>query len=174
MKEIWKDIPNYKGLYQASNLGNIRSLHYRRTNKIKQLAYRINHKGYLDTHIKNKRKTIHRLVAETFIPNPNNLPQINHIDGNKLNNNITNLEWCDNGKNQKHAYRLGLQHSKKGVNHSRCRKVNQYDLDGNFIKTWSYIKEASDCLNIHHSNIISCCKGLYKKTGNYIWRYADK
>lgn len=177
MQEIWKDIKNYEGCYQVSNLGRVRSLNYKQTKQIKELSYRVNHKGYIDVHLskngKSKRIVIHRLVAQTFIPNPNALPQINHIDGNKQNNNTTNLEWCNNSENQKHAYKKGLQLKKIGVNNPNHKKLNQYDLQGNYIKTWDYIKQASDSFNIPHSNIINCCRKTYKTAGGFIWRYAD-
>lgn len=178
MQEIWKDVVGYEGLYKVSNLGNVISLNYRKTNKPKKLSYNVNHKGYLDVHLtKNrtsKHKIIHRLVALAFIPNPNNLPQINHIDGNKQNNNVNNLEWCDNSQNQKHAYKLGLKKKLFGIDSPKHTKIYQYDLNGNFIKTWNYIKEASETLNICQSNISLCCIGSYKSAGGYIWRYANK
>lgn len=177
MQEIWKDVKGYEGLYQVSNFGRVRSLNYKHTKNVKELAYRINHKGYIDVHLskngKSKHLVVHRLVAKTFIPNPNNLPQINHIDGNKQNNRIDNLEWCNNSENLKHAYKLNLRLKKQGVNHHNCKKVNQYDLNGNFIKTWDFIKQANVELKIPHSNIVCCCRGLYKKAGGFIWRYAD-
>lgn len=114
--EEWKDIQGYEGLYQVSNLGRVKSL-YRlnsRGQKIKGkiLKYSINPKGYAIVILcKNgitKTISVHRLVAIHFIENPNNLNVINHIDGNKINNNITNLEWCTQSENVKHAYRTGL------------------------------------------------------------------
>ena len=91
-------------------------------------------------------KRVHRLVAEAFIPNPNNYPQVNHIDGNKLNNKVENLEWCTNEYNMKEACRLGLRDHiyKKGKEHCRSVKVNQYDLQGNFIKTWYCVKRSEE------------------------------
>ena len=102
--EIIKDYPNYK----VSSLGNVINI---TTNKKLKPSTR---KEYLRVALYRDRKrhfkSLHRLVAEAFIPNPNDLPQINHIDGNKQNNNVNNLEWCDNSYNQLHAWRLGLQH----------------------------------------------------------------
>ena len=128
MKEIWKDIPEYEGLYQASNLGKIKSLkritkkEYRNNRIVKERIMKgtKNQDGYLKVHFKNKEKNIdkglfiHRLVAKAFIPNPDNLPQINHIDGNKLNNKVENLEWCTNLYNQQHAWKNGLHKAKRG------------------------------------------------------------
>ena len=105
--ENWKDVPGYEGLYQISNLGNVKSLY---SNKI--LKPSIDKYGYTRfSATKDKiQKTliIHRLVAKLFIPNPNNLPQVNHKDGNKKNNCKNNLEWCTDSDNKKHAYKTGL------------------------------------------------------------------
>lgn len=109
VEEIWKDILEFKGQYQVSNLGNVRSLIRNKILKPAKISNnRINSTGYYVVNLKGKLYYIHRLVAETFIPNPNKLPQVNHIDGNKLNNCIDNLEWCTNSENIKHAYRTGL------------------------------------------------------------------
>ena len=102
MKEIWKDIPEYEGLYQVSNLGNVRSLNYNRTGEIKLLKQG-NVNGYkvviLYKDGKKKNYLVHRLVAIAFLPNPNNLPIINHKDENPSNNNVNNLEWCTQAYN---------------------------------------------------------------------------
>lgn len=119
MKEIWKNIKGYENSYQVSNLGNVRSLTRKintfngfRTTKGKLLKPLITNRNYyrvcLKSHQKNKYCFIHRLVAEAFIPNPNNYPVINHIDGNTLNNSVSNLEWCTQSHNVKEAYRIGL------------------------------------------------------------------
>ena len=121
--EIWKDIEGYEGLYQVSNLGRVKSIYgwcgNRFVKRTKILKLKINNKGYTKVYLyKNKKSKmffVHRLVAMAFVPNPNNLPQVNHKDGNKLNNSIGNLEWCTCSENIKHAYKTGLKHY---VNHT--------------------------------------------------------
>ena len=119
-KEIWKPIKDFESSYEVSNLGNVRSIdryvEYIGTNqthkkmnmkqfkKGKILIPALHKNGYFFVALPKKQKSIHRLVAETFIPNPNNLPQINHKDGNKKNNNVKNLEWCNQSYNTQHAY----------------------------------------------------------------------
>lgn len=118
MQEIWKDIKNYEGIYQVSNLGRVRSLTRKvktfngfRTTKGQLLKPLKTNRNYFRVDLKqnqqNKYVFIHRLVAETFIPNPNNYPVINHIDGNTSNNAVSNLEWCTQSHNIKEAYRVG-------------------------------------------------------------------
>lgn len=123
MNELWKDIKGYEGLYKVSNYGRVKSMsRYRKgiNNKLVLLKDKILKsnddcsKGYLVVSLskenKHKNYKIHRLVAETFIPNPNNYPQVNHIDGDKHNNNINNLEWCSCKQNIKHAWENGLNY----------------------------------------------------------------
>ena len=97
-KQIWKEIPNYEGKYQVSNTGKVRSLNYKRTGKTKILKIREDKNGYtvvtLTKNSKKKTYSVHRLVAQAFIPNPNDLPEVNHKDENPANNFYTNLEWC--------------------------------------------------------------------------------
>lgn len=97
-KQYWRDIPNYEGKYQVSNTGRVRSLNYGRTGKIKVLKQGTKDNGYKVVVIykngKRKKYLVHRLVAQAFIPNPNNYPIINHKDENKTNNAVWNLEWC--------------------------------------------------------------------------------
>ena len=114
---------DYEGLYEVSNTGKVRSLDkYDRCGRFKKgivLSNCDNGNGYMVVYLKRdtKRKTkcVHRLVAEVFIDNPNNLPEVNHIDGNKQNNHVDNLEWCTTSENIKHAYRIGLNYPRKGV-----------------------------------------------------------
>lgn len=180
--EIWKDIKGYEGLYQASNLGNIKSLkreHYIPTinKKIWILKEKILKQGlgkdgykYVVLTKNNFRKTykVHKLVMLTFSKTQKRRTFINHLDGNKQNNDISNLEWCTNSENIRHAYNNNLIDITK-----KCKKINQYDLEGNFIKQWNSMKEAGEKLNICRQNISMCCRGLRKKTNNYVWRYAN-
>lgn len=185
MKEIWNDIKGYEGLYQVSNFGNIKSLYgwnagskkYFKRNLI--MKPKISNTGYYNIVLhKNKlSKTynVHRLVAETFIPNIENKETVNHKDGNKLNNCINNLEWATRSENQLHAYNIGLQKpnktmlNKKGKLNPLSKKVIQYDLNGNFIKEYSSYTEATQQTNINH--IGDCCNGKIKRAGKYIWKW---
>jgi hypothetical protein len=171
MKEIWKDVVGYEGKYQISNLGRIKSL--KGTQKIKKST--INNRGYRLTLLGYKpRKSfyIHRLVAQAFIPNPNNYPQVNHIDGNKLNNCVDNLEWCSQLDNIRHAYRNGLIPISKNF---KAKPVYQYDKKGFVIKKWNCVSDAEKELGICKSSICACCKHKYgfKTAGGYKWEYVN-
>ena len=125
--EEWKEIKGFEGVYAVSNYGNVKRLeHYKRCGEKGQtfLEERIvrqykNFRGYYRVHLsrrgKNHMRFVHRLVAEAFIPNDEKKPQVNHIDGNKENNNVTNLEWVTNQENNIHAFDIGLKQGKKVV-----------------------------------------------------------
>lgn len=121
MDEIWKDIKGYENKYQISNKGRVRNLTYKRQKVPKVLKPFSTYRGYYRVSLfrNNRRKDvfIHRLVALTFIPNPNNYPVINHKNGNKSDNRIENLEWCTQSENVKHAYNTGLRKKYFGANH---------------------------------------------------------
>lgn len=128
--EVWKSIKEIP-TYMVSNLGNIKSLNYKRTGKEHVLKQNINGRGYyyVNISIKNKYKNllIHREVAKAFIPNNDETLDINHIDGNKLNNNVENLEWCTRSENIKHAYKNGLKKANDGMTYKkRCELAIEY------------------------------------------------
>ena len=178
MQGIWKDIKGYEGLYQVSNLGKIKSLNYNHTNKEKIRKLDVSNKGYLSVLFCNdkgkKKYTVHRLVAEAFIPNPNSLPQVNHIDGNKTNNRVDNLEWCTNGYNEKHAYKLGLKSKNCGSKNGMAKSVLQFDLNNNFINEYKTIEEAHRKTKIAVNTIIRSCKNKTKRHNKYIFKYKEK
>lgn len=115
-----------------------------------------------------QNKRVHRLLMEAFVDNPNNYPQINHIDGNKLNNNLDNLEWCSSKHNSVHAASMGLCDARRKASEVI---IEQYDLSGNFITEYPSIHEAGRQTNIAWQNISKVCRGLRKSVGNYYWKY---
>ena len=175
--EVWEWIPGYEGLYQASTLGRIKSLITNKILKDTQIK-----SGYKIISLsKNKREKlwrVHKLIALTFIPNPNNYPVINHKNGIKNDNRADNLEWCTYSYNSKHAYdkklRIPPWLNKKGKNHNCSKKIEQYDLQGNFIRVWDSIADASREFNVSDGNIIKCCKKVNKTVRGYIWKYCEE
>jgi hypothetical protein len=159
MKEVWKNIVGYEGLYEVSNLGNVKSLNYLRTGQEKLLNLGINN-GYLNVQLcKNgeaKTFLIHRLVAEAFIPNPLGLPQVNHINEIRSDNRAENLEWCS---------------AQYNTEYSQSKQVEQYDLNGNYIATWKSVNEIQRQLGFYQGTISHCCRGEYKTAYGFIWRY---
>ena len=172
MKENWRDIKGYEGLYKVSNLGRIKSIR----NNI-YLKPNLQSNGYLRISLskngKVQYKNIHRLVAEAFIKNDNEYPIINHIDGNKLNNNVDNLEWCSYQHNNKEAIRLKLNVAKKGKDNHRSKVITQYDKNGNFIKQWDYMSMITKELGYDYTSISKCCSGKQKTSYGYIWKYKE-
>lgn len=173
MEETWKDIPNYEGLYQVSNLGRVKSLkRFKNNHGAKQLveekikSVEMSNSGYLQVCLykngKGNLKYIHKLVANTFLENPNNYPCINHKDENKANNKLSNLEFCNYEYNN--SYGMAFK--------NRLTPINQYDKNGIFLKKWESISRVEKELEISHNNIISCCKKRRKTAGGFIWEYA--
>lgn len=160
----------------ANTNGEIKSLKRRGNWKDTILKPQKHNNGYLIVNIKipnKKSKTflVHRLIAETFIPNPENKPCVNHKDGNKLNNCVDNLEWVTYTENEIHAYKNDLINEEK-LSIGHYKSVLQYTLDGEFIKEYKSVKDANDTNpNIHGTSISKCLKGIYKSAGGYIWKY---
>lgn len=185
MKEIWKDIAGYEGLYQVSNFGNVRSLNYRRHGYVKQLTPKVNNKGYLWVSLGNRRKEnpkpmlIHRLVAIAFVENSMNYPIVNHKDENPLNNNAENLEWCNviynvNYSLDRHPERR-MRHnfipSEKYRKHDK--KLLQYDKDMKLINIYESVKACAKEHEMNEWSIIQCCYGKRKTAYGYKWRFAE-
>lgn len=196
IEEIWKDIKGYEGIYQISNLGNVKSLDRKIksallnnniiSKKGKKLKNQKNKYGYIYVYLsknnKRKYKCIHRLVAEAFIPNPENKPQVNHKDGNKANNRVDNLEWCTASENELHAYiflnkpRKNGSKGKYGKENAKSKIVLQIDKNNNIVNKFFGIGEAERITGISNQQISKCClnrKG-YKTAGGYKWRYANE
>ena len=176
--EVWKDIIGYEGLYQVSNWGRVKSLNYKRTGKERLLNPKPNNKGYMRvTLYKNKIRTkhfVHRLVAQTFIPNPNNYPEVNHKDENPNNNHLDNLEWCDRKYNINYGTRRKRQSEKmKGRKHNNEHKKKNgkkiINLDTREI--FNSLREAGEKYNIAPQGIYRVCKGRNKRAGGYRWSY---
>lgn len=132
MEEIWKDISGFEGLYQVSNFGRVKSFYKHKTHAPGSVIQgSINTKGYQCVNLYKKdnkaSKRVHQLVAQAFIDNPENKPQVNHIDGVKTNNRVDNLEWCTNTENSHHAFRTGLIKPLKGESNGRA-KLTEKDV----------------------------------------------
>lgn len=166
MNEIYKDIQGYEGKYQISNLGNVYSLI---TNKI--LKPQKNIHGYLKVGLYKNGKckifNIHNLVANAFIENPNNYKYVNHKDENKTNNRVENLEFCSFYYNLMYGTRV------QRIAKKNNKPILQFDLEGNFIKEYESITQASKELNNSLNNISQCCLGRSRTSKGYIFRFKD-
>ena len=160
--ETWRAIAGYEGLYQVSNLGRVKSLNYNHTGTDKILKPGKNQGGYLRVGLSKdghtKHLLVHRLVAEAFIQNQNNLETVNHKDEVKTNNVASNLEWMSRGDNKRY---------------SANKSAKMFDKQtGELLATFPSTREAERVTGINQSNISECCKGKRKSAGGYIWRYA--
>ena len=179
-KEEWKAIQGYEGIYEVSNFGNVRSLpRYKRGNfdskvfiegkTIKQVK---NNRGYyivqLSKNNKVKNFSVHRLVAEAFIPNPNNFPQVNHKDEDKSNNRVSNLEWMTLKRNINYGTRNKRMALTKGKN------VKAFDDDGNFIMGFCSMAVAEKITGINQGDISRCTLGKTEHAGGYVWEIVKQ
>lgn len=169
--EIWKDIEGYEGLYQVSSEGMVKSLNYNRTGKERILKSAKDKYGYLFVKLRKegtvKYYLIHRLIAIAFIPNPDNKPCIDHINGDKTDNRVENLRWVTHKENMNNPITLN-----KIGKHLR-KSILQFSVDGNFIKTWESIMDVQREYDIDKSAIIRCCKNKQNTSCGYIWQYLD-
>lgn len=165
--EIWRDIEGYPN-YQISNMGRVKSLGNNKTRKEKILKSGKNEKGYLIVNLfkegKGKSFKVHRLVATAFLPNPNNLPQVNHKDENKTNNRVDNLEYCDSKYNMNYGTRT----------EKTQKPILQFSKTGEFIKKWDSAIQVERELGFNQGNISICCKGKLKTAYGYRWCYHYK
>jgi len=171
--ETWKDIEGYNGYYQVSNHGRVRSIERvvkRGSNylpvseRILKLGTKCGYKTVaLSKYGKVKYYQVHRLVAKSFIPNPKNLPCVNHKDENPGNNNVSNLEWCTKSYNN--------SYNDVRIKAAVCKRkpIIQMSKSGKFIKEWSHAREAAECLGLSKGAIYQCCKGKIKTSGGFIW-----
>lgn len=183
--EIWKDIVDYEGIYQVSNTGKIKRIgaYTNQTGKTwnseRILKPARKSRGYMYVQLSKNGKTcpkhVHRLVAEAFIPNPENKPTVNHKNGNKADNSVENLEWATYTENNIHSIRvLG---NNKQIEYSVKKSVLQFDLNGNFIAEYPSYREAQRQTGINSIDVV--CRGERQKgrkqktAGGYIWKYKE-
>lgn len=184
--EIWKDVVGYEGLYKVSNYGRLKSFSKRSRLPNKKLVSvpceRIlllkDTNGYCKITICKEGKmlhtNVHRLEALAFIPNPENKPCIDHIDGNRKNNCLCNLRWCTVKENMNNPITVQrISEGKVGALHPKSKKVMQIDMNGNVVKIWGSIRDAEREGGFRSSSISECCNGKEKSHYGYIWRHLN-
>lgn len=185
MEEIWKTIDGYEGYYQVSNMGRVKTLErwaemvMKGTLCKRFVPERILNPskdsfGYLVVGLcfnaKMKTNKVHRLVGAAFIPNPENKPQINHINAIKDDNRVENLEWATSKEDALHRVALKLQVNKKGADNPRSIPISQFTLDGTWVRDWAAAIEVQRETGFRQSSISACVKGNYKTAFGFIWK----
>lgn len=170
MNEIWKDVAGYEGLYQISNMGRVKTMPRTRVHGgiLKYDCCKGYYRVSLSKYGKSKHYFVHRLVAQEFIPNPNNFNIINHKDENPQNNCVDNLEWCT------HVYNLMYGNRRAKVIEKERKPVNRYSMNGDLIQTHYSIQQAARDIQRNASPIYNCCSGKQTSAYGYLWSYADK
>ncbi|WAX17991.1 DNA endonuclease [Streptococcus phage SG586P1] len=176
-KEIWKDITGYEGLYQVSDQGRVKSLERKfhiwhggeRIQKERILKQATTHNGYLRVTLyagdKPKTLKVHRLVCEAFHKNPNNKPEVNHINENRTDNRACNLEWCTRRENCNHG-----THNER-VAKALSKTVGQFSLDGKLIKVWQSASEVRRQIGFNQGYVSAAARGEHKQAYGFIWKY---
>ncbi len=182
-EEVWLPIFGYDGLYEISSFGQVKSFYIKQSGRngflgnepYKIISQRERGKGYLGVllskNFAGKTYSVHRLVAEAFIPNPENKPMVNHKNGIKTDNSVTNLEWMTNSENIQHAFNNKLIKSNYGSDHHGARPIIQMDILGNEINTFETAVSAEKNTGISKSAICYCLKGKTKTSGGFKWKY---
>ena len=167
-EEIWCPIKGYEGLYEVSDQGRVRSIKFGKERILKPLR---NTCGYLQVDLwkngEHKMYLVHRLVAQTFTPNPDNLTEVNHKDEDKDNNSVQNLEWCDR------KYNINYGNRNQMVSIKLSKPVLQYTKSGEFVREWKSTKDVQRNLGYFHNNISNCCNGKCKSSNGFIWKFKD-
>lgn len=171
--ELWVEIEGYNGKYWVSNHGRVKMVEMQFFNKPFRLMKPQTAKGYKCIRLYNskgwKDYLVHRLVADYFIPNPNNFPHVNHKDENPSNNMADNLEWCTRLYNVR--YGTAIERKKEKLKKYK-KPVEQYSKDGVFIKRWDSATDAANELGLYSHCICQVAKGINKTHGGYVWKYA--
>ena len=178
MNEIWKDIEGYEDLYQVSNYGRVKALINKRHKEERIRRFGINKLGYCQVELSKNGSTkiylVHRLVALAFIPNPNNLPCVNHKDENPSNNNVGNLEWCSYKYNSNYGTSKRRISSKLKNHPNLSKTILQFTKDNDFIAEYPSISEIHRLFDYNVGHIWECCNGKRKSAYGYRWEYKDK
>jgi len=183
MEEIWKDISGYEGRYMVSNLGNVKSLNYGNRGFEKNLKLINHHSGYVIVDLRNSSRhnsrLVHVFVATAFIDNPENKRCVNHIDGNKHNNCVSNLEWVTHLENTAHAISTGLRDphntpKRYGKDHYSSKPVLQYDLSGYLVKIWDSRSDAARYYNCFSGQISNTVDKDGRSCMGSMWRSIPK
>lgn len=178
MKEYWIEIKGHPR-YQVSTLGRVKCLNWNRTGKEKICKLTKSGNGYLQVRIDGMLKQVHRLVLSSFIPNPQNKPEVEHNDTNRANNIVGNLKWvrhnenCNNPLTRKHMSENAAMLGKFGDDCPNSVPIVQLTLDGKFIRRWSSAREVERELGFDHSNIAKCCIGKRNYSFGFRWVYAS-
>lgn len=168
--EEWRPVVGFEGLYEVSNMGRVKSLNYNGAKGKEHLLHQYevggSNREYFQVSLYNKGnkkiRYVHTLVAQAFIPNPHNLPCVNHKDECKHNNHADNIEWCTYYYNV--HYGTAIQR--------KCKKVRQYDLNGYFIREWDSSIQIEEELGISRYSVRKCCQKKLPHVRGYIWKYA--